>query len=187
MKIKRFNQHGAIDLVLILVVAVLAIGLGGYVRYQQIQTQKAEKAASGGVIVSKHAKKATSKSTSSQSLFAISEFKVQGKLTTGVTLQYVVKSVDGAQVAYFTSAELLKAESGCTAEFGPGGAITQYTAGSDYHGSPIESISTAKKVGSYYYIYDQPQAYCSKSAAYQPMETTAQAAVKNLLATLEAK
>jgi hypothetical protein len=50
-----------VDLVLILVVAVLAIGLGGYVRYQQIQTKKAQDGAANGVVVSKHHKSVTVK------------------------------------------------------------------------------------------------------------------------------
>lgn len=55
------SQRGAIDLILIAVVAVLAIGLGGYVRYQQIQAQKTYDAAKSGVTVNKKGKSVTVK------------------------------------------------------------------------------------------------------------------------------
>lgn len=47
------NQHGIIDIVLILVVFVLAAGLGGYVYYRQQQANKVYDAAGSGATVSK--------------------------------------------------------------------------------------------------------------------------------------
>jgi hypothetical protein len=51
------SQRGAIDIILILVVFVLAAGVGGYVYYRQQQNNKAEQAAGNGVTVAKHLKK----------------------------------------------------------------------------------------------------------------------------------
>lgn len=48
------NQRGSLDLIFIVIFFVLAAGLGGYVYYQQRQTQQAELNAGKGVIVSKH-------------------------------------------------------------------------------------------------------------------------------------
>lgn len=51
---KTLNQSGMVDMVLILVVFLAALALGGYVYYQQKQAQKADTAASSGVIVATH-------------------------------------------------------------------------------------------------------------------------------------
>ncbi len=51
------NQKGAIDIVLILVIFVAALGMGGYVYYRQQQANKVYDAAGSGSTVSKHAKK----------------------------------------------------------------------------------------------------------------------------------
>lgn len=185
------NQRGMIDIVLIVVLAVAIAAFGGYVYYQQQQANKTYDAAGSGATVSKHAKKTTKKTTTSTPAtadwFVISQFGVEGKATSGVTLQYAIKTADGVQVAYFTSAELMALEAGCTTSFGPGGAISQYPPGTDYHGSPIDSNASAKKVGNFYYIFDQPQAYCSVAEANQGKEATVQSAVKNVLGTLQAK
>ncbi len=51
------SQRGAVDIILIAVVLVLAAGLGSYVYYQQQQNNKALDKAGSGVIVTKHSKK----------------------------------------------------------------------------------------------------------------------------------
>jgi hypothetical protein len=182
------SQTGAIDIILIAVVVVLVAGLGGYVYYQQQQNNKAYDAAKGGVTVTKKAKKpaAAKPKPEAKKMFAITEFKVQGEATDGVTLKYTIKTSEGIPSAFFTSAEQLALEPACTAEFGPGGTISQYPPGGDYHGSMIDTNPAAKKVGNYYYIHTQPQAYCSDSQANQAKEAAIQAAVKKVLATLEA-
>jgi uncharacterized protein (UPF0333 family) len=53
MTIKTHNQAGTVDLVLILVVLLAALGIGGYVLHEQAQTKQAQDAAANGVIVAK--------------------------------------------------------------------------------------------------------------------------------------
>jgi hypothetical protein len=169
------NQRGSIDLILILVVFLAALALGGYVYYQQQQAKKAYDSAGSGPNVKKQAKKPAQKPgvQAETDMLVISEMGIEGKKTSGVTLQYSVKTVEGSKVAYFTSAELLKLEAGCTTDFGPGGTISQYAAGATYGDGKIDSNPGAKKIGNYYYIFSQ--------------ETTVQKAVKNVLATLQVK
>lgn len=60
---KKFNQRGAIDIILILVVIIAAMAFGGFVWYQQQQAKKAYDTAGLGANILKHAKKDTKTST----------------------------------------------------------------------------------------------------------------------------
>lgn len=96
---KQFkSQRGAIDLILIAVVAILAIGLGGYVRYQQVQTQKAEKAAGEGVIVTKHPVKSQTASNSSSATSSSSTAST--KVATPAPTAPLLLELDGTSVQY---------------------------------------------------------------------------------------
>jgi len=64
MKPLKF-QHGFADVILIVIVAILVAGLGGYVYYRQQQANKTYNAAGNGVVVATNTKKPAAKTTTS--------------------------------------------------------------------------------------------------------------------------
>jgi hypothetical protein len=176
------NQRGSIDIILLIILFILLVVLA---IWTYLNSQK--KTDTPAAEPQKTESKAAAEKPVDDSWLNIDQFSVRGKKTANVTLQYEIKNGADYKAAYFTSKEQLALEPNCTAEFGAGGAISQYSKGGDYNGTMIENVPTAKKIGNYYYIYSQPQAYCSTAQANQAKEAAIQAAVKNVVATLEAK
>jgi hypothetical protein len=151
------SQQGMIDIILIAVIAVAAIGLGGYVIYQQNQTKKAEQAAGNGVIVATKKKTvtppATPKTDPNAGYLVIKDWGVRFAQPTDLDgLQYSISTVSGLPTADFTTTQHSKAviAAGCTAADASLGTIERLPAPSE--GNPYKVV----KIDKYYYQITGP-------------------------------
>ncbi len=119
----------------------------------------------------------------------IKEFGVRIKLAAPLTdLTYQIQTLSDGPVAYFSTTTLAGLDAQCAADKVSIGALSQFKPGAtvDPPGKPVQQISTAVHVGNYYYLFNQPQAFCSDVASTQQKQTAATAALKAAVANLQA-
>jgi len=80
------NESGSVDLLLIAVVFVLAVGLGGYVYYQQQQAKKADMTAGTGVTVASHPKAKVASTTAE--VISTSDWKTYSNSAFNISFKY---------------------------------------------------------------------------------------------------
>lgn len=115
--------------------------------------------------------------------------RFKNKASLGVP-KYMIKPFEkegggSSEAAYFTTEALETAAANCSASNGAIGAIGRYVAGDDYGDGKIENNTSAIKVGTYYYVYTQPQAFCSDNTTTQATETQLIGVIREAIKSLE--
>lgn len=204
MKSKPDKQPGGKKglLVALLLIALVAAGVFGYLWYQErtnVAKLESDLAKSGGT---------QSSATPSPSTAATSDLRTIPELgltyafttnTEAITYRYrelvdADKKVHG--VITLSSTKVITAERKvsnstpkCTAEFGPLGSVTSYQAGESYKGKTIETQAEGNaaivKAGDTYYVFENAQAACSTDKTVQDAVLAEKENVQTFLKSLK--
>ncbi|MDQ5943945.1 MAG: hypothetical protein QG658_11 [Patescibacteria group bacterium] len=190
-------------LVFLLIVALVAAGIFGYLWWtekQQVATLQSEvdklTEANKGLSGETTTAVATSDTRTIPELGLSYAF---GDDVAAVTYRFR-ETTDANKQAHkvitFSSTKVVEAERKvsntapkCTAEFGPLGSLTSYATGDTYKGGKIEDVEvdneTVLKLGDTYFVYEAAQSACSSDATVQEVVTAEKTAVQAFVKSLK--
>lgn len=192
-------------LVFLLVMALIATGIFGYLWWtqkQQVATLQTE------VNKLTEANKGLSGESTSTATSATSDTRLVPELGLAYafgdnvkTVTYRFRETNDAnkqvhQVITFSSTKVVEAERKvsntapkCTAEFSPLGALTSYKAGDVYKDGKIDDVEvdgeSVLKLGDTFYVYEPSQSACSADSTVQSVVTAEKPAVQEFVKSLK--
>lgn len=204
------SGFAVLETVLILVIVAIIGGTGYYVYHankksNDVLKTSSAKSSNSGANGGKGGGDAHSQTGPAKTeAFVIPEWSVSSEFPTppenAALIQYQINN--GSPVtASFTTQELLDVDSSCSAGRGPAGLIARAAPTDPFYledgtpsGKTVQQWLTSndntfkpyKKVGSYYYWYNNPQSGCGDPSKTKTLQSAAEAQVKQIVSHLQA-
>lgn len=190
-------------LVFLMIVALLAAGIFGYLWWTESQqVAKLQTEVDKLTEANKGLSGESTATTTTSNIRTVPELGLTYAFTdevAGVTYRFR-ETTDANKQAHkvitFSSTKVVEAERKvsnsapkCTAEFAPLGSLTSYATGDAYKGGKIEDVEvdneTVLKLGDTYYVYEAAQSACSADATVQEVVIAEKAAVQAFVKSLK--
>jgi prepilin-type N-terminal cleavage/methylation domain-containing protein len=158
---RKHKQSGftVIEVLLVLILIAIVGFAGYYVWHSQKDTDNAKNVANKSSQTTSNATKPAA-SKSDQQFLTIKEWGVKLPLNADLAGAYYIRQAGLPNVAYLSVTSYKGTN--CAADQTSLGAINRFTASNkdDDGNTMVSDFPTAVKVGSYYYVYQHPQAGC---------------------------
>jgi hypothetical protein len=186
------SESGSAHVIIIAILSVALIGAVGILFWQNFINKPTEKASTDTAMVAKaDSKQAVSESPQAtannpnEGYLVLNDWGVRFKPTSSVKISYELKNDGHWNGDYWFTTDTLKNLGGyCDVDGGI--PLVRSTERYIEKNSPPTPLNNEQKIGNYYYYYYTPQATCSDDDHYN-QEPAEYRAIKDLLATIEAK